>query len=181
MRDDIHRRLPLPRPWRRVVKACTRDAEVALRSPLLIQAAYTELRRLRSTFLDEVRRALMMSEQALFPADAFQPKCAPLSAIESSFLRECTAVAGAGLPAADAVVHALERALSERVTAVGREIRAQLGLDSPRDCAELVSRFRDATHVADLLGLARRYISSDSMPHPLRLELDLDSDLRGQR
>src|SRR5579859_5948634 len=44
MRDDIHRRLPLPRAWKRLLKACSRDAEAGDRPTLLAQAAGSELR-----------------------------------------------------------------------------------------------------------------------------------------
>ena len=53
MRDDIHRRLPLARAWKRVVKACVRDAEAPFRAPLLEQAARSELASLRLSVVED--------------------------------------------------------------------------------------------------------------------------------
>jgi len=81
MRDDIHRRLPLPPAWKRVVKACARDAETALRPSVLAEAVRTELRHLRPSVVMLVRRALAARQQFLFPAGSFERAPAPATPI----------------------------------------------------------------------------------------------------
>ena len=129
--------------------------------------------------LDEVRRALAAGEGALFPAEFFEPACEPRSAIEASLVRECAALADQRLPVDDAAERALTRALRDRVSAVGREVRAQGNVDFPRDCATLLGRFGEAARSADLEGLARRHLAGDPPPRAVKLRLDLDADLRG--
>lgn len=181
MRDDIHRRLPLPRAWKRVLKACSRDAEAGDRPTLLAQAAGSELRQLRPAVLDEVRRAFADSEGSLFPRESFRPSCEPRSPIEASLLRECVAIADQRLSAEEAIGRALTRALAERVGAVGREVRAQGNVDFPRDCSTLVRRFGEAAQSVDLEGLARRHVAGEAPPRATKLRLDLDADLRGSQ
>jgi hypothetical protein len=179
MRDDIHRRLPLPRAWKRVLKACSRDAEAGDRPNLVAQAAGSELRQLRPTVLDECRRALATSEASLFPGESFQPACDPRSPIEASYFRECAALADQRLSPEDAAGRALARALQDRVGAVAREVRAQASVDFPRDCPKPLGRLGEAARAADLEGLARRHVAGEAPPRAARLHLDLDADLRG--
>jgi hypothetical protein len=181
MRDDIHRRLPLPRAWKRVLKACSREAEAAERPALLAQAAGSELRQLRPAVVDEVRRALATGEDSLFPGESFQPACEPRSAIEASLLRECAAIADQRLSVEEATGRALTRALVDRVSAVGREVRAQGNIDFPRDCPTLLGRFGEAARSADLEGLARRHLAGEPPPRTAKLRLNLDADLRAGR
>jgi hypothetical protein len=181
MRDDIHRRLPLPRAWKRVLKACARDAEAGDRPKLVAQAAGSELRQLRPIVLDEGRRALVVSQGSLFPVELFQPVCETRSPIEASFVRECAALADQRLPSDEAASRALARALEDRVRAVQREVRAQGSIDFPRDCQQLLGRIGEAAQAADLEGLARRHVAGDAPPRVARLSLDLDADLRGAR
>jgi hypothetical protein len=74
----------------------------------------------------------------------------------------------------------MERALGQRVGAVEREIRAQLGTDFPGDCRELVARFSQARFSVDLGKLVRAYLAGESIVPAPKRSLDLDSDLRGQ-
>jgi hypothetical protein len=182
MRDDIHRRLPLTRAWKRVVKACVRDAETPFRAPLLEQAARTELGDLRPVVVQDAARELSSTQGSLFPGEAFRVTVTPASPMEAAFQRECAAIVEARLPAPEALARALGRALGERVGAIVREIRAQLSVDFPRECAELVMRFVAAAHRADLATLARGHLAGEPAQRPARLALalDLDSDLRGQ-
>jgi len=163
------------------MKACARDAETALRPRFLVDAASAELLHIRPAVVSRVRRALEASEQALFPAGAFQSACAPVNAIEFALLRECASIAGSGFSADEAVALALERALGDRVRAVRREIRTQGSLDFPRDFPELLSRFDQAEAAADLAGLVQRYLAGETMGRRKRPKLDLDGDLRGTR
>lgn len=178
MRDDIHRRLPLPRVWKRVVRACVRNAEAPVRNLLLEQAARTELRELRPGFVEDARRALVGTEASLFPGDAFKVSAVPTSPIEAALQRECAALADARMPADAALEQAAERALDQRVGAVGRELRAQLSVAMPRDCTELLRRFEQARRKADLRKLVHGYLAGEPCARPQRLGLDLDSDLR---
>ena len=162
------------------MKACTRDAEAADRPALVTQAAAAELRQLRPTFVAAARSALSASEGALFPTEVFQPAPAPTTAIEHAVLRECGALATARLAADQAIALAVTRALGDRVNAAAREVRAQVSLESPRDCAEFMSRFGEATRAADLPETVRRHLEGRVMQQPPRLRLDLDSDLRGR-
>jgi hypothetical protein len=180
MRDDIHRRLPLTRVWKRAVRACVRDAEAPLRTPLLEQAARTELGALRPAFLEGLRHALASTQAALFPGETFVARLIPTSPIEAAIQRECAALADARLPAGEALAKAAELALDQRVGAVVREIRAQLSVDSPGDCAELVLRFLEARRGAELGELVRGHLAGEIFEGFQRLTLDLDTDLRSQ-
>ena len=178
MRDDIHRRLPLARAWKRVVKACVRDAEAPFRAPLLEQAARSELASLRLSVVEDAAEQLSSRQTSLFAADAFFAGVVAHSPIEAALQRECAAIAPQHLPPLDALSRALERALRERVAAILREIRAQLSIDVPQDCVAFVMRFSRAADDADLGTVARRHLAGEQVPPPRRLALDIDADLR---
>ena len=162
------------------MRACVRNAETPLRAPLLEQAARTELGDLRAAFLEDSRRALVSTQTALFPGETFQGRLLPSTPIEAALQRECAALADARFPAEEALAQATERALDQRVGAVVREIRAQLSVDFPRDCAELVLRFLEARRGAELGELVRGHLAGEIFEGFQKLTLDLDSELRSQ-
>jgi hypothetical protein len=131
--------------------------------------------------VDYLRRALAAGEGSLFPGESFQPACEPRSAIEASFLRQGAAIADQRISAEEAARRALTQALVDRVSVVGREVRAQGNVDFPRDCPALLGRFGEAARSADLEGLARRHLAGEAPPRATKLRLDLDADLRGGR
>jgi hypothetical protein len=144
----------------------------------LEQAARRELGDLRPAFLADARRALASTQTALFPGEAFSAGLLPTNPIEAALRRECAALADARLPPENALERATERALDQRVGAVVREVRAQLSVDHPRDCAELVLRFLDARRGAELGELVRGHLAGEIFEGFQKLALDLDSDLR---
>jgi hypothetical protein len=179
MRDDIHRRLPLPRAWKRVVKACVRDAEAPFRASFLEQAARVELGKLRPTVVEDAARELSSAQAFLFP-EAFKVNVMPASPIEAAFQRECAVSGAARLSVEETLSNASTRALEERLAAHVREIRAQVSVDFPRDCAELIKRVVAAMQDVDVATLVRRHIVGEPAQHLPPPTLDLDSDLRGQ-
>jgi len=181
MRDDIHRSVPLPQRWRRVVVACTRDAEEMLRPRLVVKAASGELAKLRPGFLRGLEAELAASERALLPSTAFNPTVVPTYPIEQHLLRECRAIVADRLPARDAVTIGLERALADRVDAVVRELRAKLSLTAGRDCAEVLFRFDAARQAASLREVVRLHVLGEALSRVRPLELDIDAELRGRR
>lgn len=181
MRDDIHRRLPLSRPWKRVVKACARDADEGERGTLATQALGSELQELRPSVLRAGHDALAANQHTLFPGESFHVPCEPRTPIEAAFLRECAAVAQQRRPAAEATSDALVGALHDRWCANEREIRAQALINTPRDCPELLSRLGAAACAVDLRGLAERHLAGETAPRATPRALDLDADLRGSR
>jgi hypothetical protein len=98
--------------------------------------------------------------------------------MEAALIRECAALADARLPADQALAEAMERALDQRVGAVARETRAQLCVDYPRDCRELVLRFAEASRGAHLGDLVRAHLAGERVESSQAMKLDLDSDLR---
>lgn len=181
MRDDIHRRLALPRVWKRVVKACVRDAEAGFRPTLAERAVLAELHQLRPTVIVDTRRAFEESERALFPLEAFRPACSPRTPMEEAYVRECFALADQRLSSSEAMIVALERALGDRLGAVEREVRAQAILDDLRGSRVLVARFRDTVRGPDLRALASGHLFGALAFHTKVLVLDIDADLRGSR
>lgn len=182
MRDDIHRRLPLPRAWKRAVKACGRAAERAMRRQLVEQALITDLRSVRVAHLNAVRAALTTAQGTLFVGEAFAGTgFSPENPVEACLLRESAAIAPARLPPADAVSLALARTAEERLSAIDREIYSQLALDHPRACIEIRDRLQEARAEVNVRDVVERVLAGERPAPGGGLTLDLDADLRSPR
>jgi hypothetical protein len=151
-----------------------------MRGPLLEHAARMELRDIRPAFMEDMQRALATTQGALFPEESFRATMIPTTPIEAALQRECAALHDARVPAGQALASALELALDQSVGAVVREIRAQLSVDFPRDCTELVLRFVETRRGADLGDLVRGHLAGEPAVAPQKSTLNLDSDLRSQ-
>ena len=180
MRDDIHRRLSLPPSWKRVVKACTRDAEISLRGPRAAQALAADLRAIRPAVIHMVIRTLAEGRHALLPSALLRSPPTPCNSDERSFWSECAAAADARPDPQRYVDQALLRVLHKRRESMQREIRAQSTVSDPRDAPELVNRLAQACSEVDAVGIVRSYLAGDAIRAQERAAIDLDDDLRGR-
>ncbi len=179
MRDDIHRRLPLPKAWRRFVGACNREAERSKRNELALQAARSELKNLRPSVLRECHVALEASRDSLLPRLVFNPNCVPASPIEQSVLRYCLALAKTGGDPEATIATALCGALKDCVESKSREIRSQLALDDPSGYTKLRHEVAATICQIDLARVAIDEIRGTPRPKARRLPFDTDADIRG--
>ena len=62
MRDDIHRKLPLRKAWKRFVRSCARDAERSSWPDRARHAAASELNCLSPALLDAAKRDAMQPD-----------------------------------------------------------------------------------------------------------------------
>jgi hypothetical protein len=181
MRDDIHRRLPLSRAWRRAIKAIAREAEADVRArPRLVeQAARSELKGLRPSVVAEARRVLSERQQSLFPGESFALVSSSPSPIEDAFLRECAWRVDDVRSSPDETLRAAtEAALQGRVDAITREIQCQAWIDS-NDSEAIVQRLSSAVVEADLGAVVISHLAGEPSQRFRMEPIHLDGDLRG--
>lgn len=180
MRDDIHRRLPLPRAWKRLAKACVREAEAGRRGFAAIHALQGELRQVRSSFCSALEECGNRAAGCLFPRDEFARfPLEPSTPCESAALAHAKALAASGTRRLDLVPQALAAAVADRAEAHIREAHAHVALDAgPTQARELTRRMKDAVFGVDCLAVARNHL--DNKPQAPAPALDLDADLRRQ-
>lgn len=178
MRDDIHRGLPLPPAWKRVVKACSRDAEAKIRSLSFMVAAEQELARIRPAFLASVQDGLTESMDSLFPGSTFKSRIHARNVVEADVERECAALVQDRTSPNLILQRAMVGAILRRQEAVVREVRAKLAIRSPADCREVLSRLQRTAESSDLTQVVSRQLAGSSGDHEKELALDLDEDLR---
>jgi hypothetical protein len=177
VRDDIHRKLPLPSPWRGFVKTCTRDSERAERPARAAYAAVCELRDLTPALLKAAKQA---EQRPLFGVTGLDPKLEALAAspIDQAFVREL-AITKEG-DRLRAVERALDGALRSRMEAQRREIWIHTALTDPQNCAAVLANVDVATANAGLSTLVASYVGTQKLPGRYRRPaLDVDESLLG--
>lgn len=179
MRDDIHRRLPISRAWKKVVRLCARDADPVQR-PLAIAAALTvEVGELRHSFLRDLKAGLEASRVDMFPVNAVASCVRPQGEAEDQMLRHCIFRANDRRSADEVLREALIEHLVARGDAHFREIAGHLQLDAPREAAELRARIMAASEKVDLDRIAGAILSGARSSRTPKLKaFDVDSELR---
>lgn len=178
MRDDIHKRLRLPRPWRNLVRVATRDASHLDCERLAQNAVAAELEDLSEALVAAATRSA--EQPHLFGGVAPNLRELATTPIEQEFIRE---LAAAPQPnPRDAMAYALERATHTRMGAHLRSVRIHTACESPRDVEPLNARLTAAIRACDTRQLVARRLGGErtvTAPRQARRHLDLDMDLRG--
>lgn len=176
MRDDIHKKLPLPRTWQRLVRYASRDAERRSWTEHARQAAAFEVQQISPALLSAAARSVEQPD--LF--GRLDPRLRELaaSAIDHDFIRELAVTrerdANAALGAA------LRSAAETRVTAQLRSVRTHTALVSPKDAEPLHNRLTTVLRAVDLGQLVSQTLEgrrAPSIPPPSRSPLDFDFEI----
>lgn len=174
MRDDIHRKLPLPSPWRTFVRSCTRDSETEERPARARYAATFELRQFNPALL---RAAKEPQQREFFGGVDPHLRTLAKSAIDHAFVSELVVA-----PDADrnrAVSRALNGALHNRLEAARREVRVHTAVVDHRNTATVLLRVDAATKNAAIPSLVTSFLESGKLPGRFRRpDLDVEQDIQ---
>jgi hypothetical protein len=178
MRDDIHRRLPIPSVWRRVVRFCARDADETRRPGAVTAALATHARQLGGTFLRNLRTGLEASRTNLFPSEVVARSAHPRNAAEDQLMRHCELHANDRRDSGEILRDGVLDFLTAQGDAQVREIAGHLQLEARQDAGELLARLEDACAQVDVIALAAEVVSGECPARAPNAAFDLDDDLR---
>lgn len=177
MRDDIHRRLPLPRRWKSLVRVAPREAERPSWGKHARNAAAFELAQLSPALLAAAMRSAAQPN-LLGGVDPRLQELA-ISPIDDDFIREL-AVAPQREPR-EAVRHSLRNAVESRVAAQLRSVRAHAVRESPKDAELLHNRLSAVFRSVDIDELVSRCMDGQrplAAPPSSRVPFDFEIDIR---
>lgn len=173
MRDDIHRKLPLPSPWRSFVRSCTRESERDERAARAQRAAAFELRQLSPTLL---RAASELQQREFFTGVDPRLRAIAQSAIDHAFVSQL-AVAPDG-NRKHAMSRALIGALKGQLEAARREVRVHTALADHKNTSKVLARVDAATKSAAIPSLVTSFLESGVLPGRFRRpKLDLEEGI----
>lgn len=184
MRDDLHKRAPLARPWLKLVKACQRDADCHTAGRrAAVQALASELREnFSDPFLRALQEPVRHRQGKLFLQDDLQSCASPIAAspLERRTLEFAEVLIAEGTPPQQVPRRAVELALRSQVTAHFRELDGHLAMDAPADRREMLRRCHEAVAQSGLTGLIDSRLASRPLAAeiPNRKPIDIDEDLR---
>lgn len=179
MRDDIHRRLPISRAWKRVVRACSRDADQMQRPGAVTAALVAQAGDLRRSFLRDLETGLEASRVDMFPANMVASCVRPQGEAEDQLLRHCIFLANDRRLAGDVIREGLVEVLAAQGDAHVREIAGHLQLAAPRDATELLTRIEAACGQVDLDAVASVLLSGERSSRAAKAKIfDVDGELR---
>ena len=170
MRDDVHRRAPLPTAWRRLLAACGTPAEFrALGRLTSLRAAESMTRRSFSAgFLKEVVR--LGSARQLEIAATISLEGTASRPLEHVVVRE--SACGRPLP------QSLEIAMRSQAASYLRETEAYLASKRVPDRKQVLARMTSLTQRIDFSSLARRLAAGEPIRVTRPTTLSIDGDLR---
>lgn len=177
MRDDIHKRLPLPRRWKSLVRAATREAKRPDWERHARNAAASELQCLTPALLAAASRSA--EQPSLFGGVDPQLRQLAVTPIDQDFIRELAVIPQ--LSRREAMEHALRNALDTRIAAQLRSVRDHTARESPRDAQPLHNRLVTVFGSCETDQLIARMLDGHrpvAAPPPARGLLDIDGDVR---
>lgn len=178
MRDDIHRSLPLSRPWKRLVKECGRAASAPFRVECAEAALAAEGRKLTASFVRHLKEALASSQHSLFPVQELVD-VEPDGSIEIAVFRHCLVLVDRRLCPEETLAMALGEALHDQGQAQLREIEAHVRLkETPANARLLGEHARNSIGKVNLRKLATGLLDPTIKLSRAKARLDLDMDLR---
>lgn len=173
MRDDIHRKLPLPSPWRSFVRSCTRESERHEREARAQRAAAFELRQVSPALLNAAREP---QQRDFFAGPDLRLRALARSSIDHAFVSELAIV-----PDGDrtrAVARALTGALENQLEAARREVRVHTALVDRKNTAKVLSNVDAATKSAEIPTLVASFVERGELPGRFRRpKLDLEEGI----
>jgi hypothetical protein len=177
VRDDIHRRLPLPRRWKSLVRVATRDAKHPEWERHALNAAASELQGLSPALVVAASRSA--EQPSLFGVVDPRLRELAVNPIDHEFLRELAVAPQRSRR--EAMEHAAGRALGTRIAAQLRSVRNHTARESPRDAEPLNTRLATVFGACDTRQLVARMLDGDrpvAASPPARRPLDFDGDVR---
>lgn len=186
MRDDLHKGMPLPRPWKKAVGACLRAADEGLRSRgLVADALENDLR--QSVTVRGLELIARECDAPTLPLDqSSENKDGSLSGSELSVTElRLRAIArgridrGENSRGADAVKASLHDLAAERMKARRNQAEGHFLEEHPRDARKAIVLLRK-NFQADLPRVVDRLFerNSEKMVSESKRKLDPDEDLR---
>lgn len=177
MRDDIHKKLPLPRPWKRLLRACTRDADRERWSAYATQVVVYELNQLTPAVVRQLQQSA--GQPNLFGGPDRVASALACNPIDHAAILQAAATNQSDRDAAihDSVGRAVESLLESQL----REVRVHTALEDPAHSAELNARVGHVIRAADVPRLVADRLAGEKLPATKPSPLDLDEDLRGKK
>jgi hypothetical protein len=186
MRDGIYKNLPLPKPWRALLKSCTLDAERGeIAREKCERAAGGELRQIPPQFMAAFRERAEVAESLLPGFKAFGAEVTASylggqnSPLTNQILAHARRLESAGLKGAELERASYAGALQETMNAQHRLIEQTIltsGSDS--DTKATIGAARNAIRSAKIMPIVDSFLAGRSLNlPPARRPIDLDEDL----
>ena len=182
MRDDIHKRAPGGRRWKLLVRACSRDADRAVRAPLAAAAAVRGA--LAESSVGSIFRPLLVAQQGLFPEVARAAKFLQQAVAGQRVLGELDRRALQALerlartrPLGEALAReAIGIGVRETIVAWTRELDAHVAMNHPKDRKELMGHVGREIAAVPLDALVAEATGGRVQSPPRRLKEDFNVD-----
>lgn len=181
MRDDVHRRAPVPPRWRALLKACRNEASTRERGDIAaLRVMEQELRSgLPAGFHSALRTATRGNQPTLTAARdlAGSARGAPLAVAVAATLATRQP---RGAVSSAHVIDAVCTAVRASAAAYVRELDGYLALEAPRDRKPTVARLKAALGRVDLQPSAQKVARGEevTVSRFSRKTLGTDEDLR---
>ncbi len=187
MRDDIHKSAPVPTPWKRVIRACGRDADWQREGERLAQLALiSDLnRQIRPTFISNIQQAVDPDQRDLLanPSGLHALRAGKLTPIEEQIVEHAARLAAEGCRPDEIAGEAVEAVASARAESWRRACTGHLLKAGGAGAHDLVARLHKSTDSIPLRKISAE-IAQQGKAATTGLEkpnLDLDEDLLGRR
>lgn len=183
MRDDIHKSAPVARPWQKLLRNCTRDAEKRFRAAQAREALISDARReITPAFINSV---LIRSKQTTFlsedPSSSNETQSRHVLEHQVS-QHMCRRMAGNEF-GESALRGAISDALSERLNSQALALKGHVMNDGGKGVREACSAIDEVCQALEpkIDEIAEMVINNDFCQKPTapkKDEISLDEDLR---
>jgi hypothetical protein len=146
VRDDIHRRAPLSRPWKSLVRACENDASWMAEAPNKAEKAiWHELQKFSRQMLSHLEEQLGSCQMPIpEPEWALRKNLCPASTADLLTLEHLFRIVSSNPAHPDPIYLACNNALTEISNSVLRQLDGHLEANFPRQRAEMMRRVKQA-------------------------------------
>ena len=185
MRDGIYKNLPMPRPWKSLLRCCDREAERGETARRMAERAVESdaHQELTPKFMRALVKAIEAINNAL-PGLSILPDYQASrdiggqnNALENNVLAKAQRLALDGVRGDDLIMRATEGALAERISAQWRALEQHCLVHEHEAARPALHAVRGSLDSVDLHRIAKGVITGERKPSiRLRKRIDVDRD-----